>query len=312
MTAAATSPGTGRRYGVARVCQAWELPRSSFYAARQRADTAVPPVPARRRGPQPAVPDEVLLAAIRADLARSPWTGEGHREVWARLRATDGLRVSRKRVLRLMREHALLSPHRARPRRAAPHDRRITTEAPNVMWAADAARITTVRDGEVWLFGVAEHWSAELPGWHVARRGTRFEAIQALGMAVRQQFGHLSAGAARGPALRHDHGSNFMSGDFQKQIKFWGMAPSYAFVGEPETNGCIERLFRTLKEQVIHGRLFQTIEEVREAVRTFVARYNAEWLIEKNGPRSPADMRAACHEQTLRRVWTMGCVMRRA
>ena len=48
------------------------------------------------------------------DLARSPWSGEGHRKVWARLRVLDGIRVGRKRVLRLMREHALLSPHRAR------------------------------------------------------------------------------------------------------------------------------------------------------------------------------------------------------
>ena len=93
------------------------------------------------------------------------------------------------------------------------------------------------RDGKVWLFGVIEHWNAEMLGWHVAKHGTRYEAIQALGMAVRQQFGHLSAGAARGLALRHDHGSNFMADVFQKQIKFWGLAPSYAFVAEPETNG---------------------------------------------------------------------------
>ena len=131
-------------------------------------------------------------------------------------------------------------------------------------------QITTVEDGKVWLFGVAEHWNAELLGWHVAKHGTRYEAIQALGMAVRQQFGHLSAGAARGLALRHDHGSNFMADVFQKQVKFWGLAPSYAFVAEPETNGVIERLFRTLKEQAIHGRIFQTIDDVRDAVRDFV------------------------------------------
>ena len=121
-------------------------------------------------------------------------------------------------------------------------------------------------------------------------------------MAARQRFGHLGAGAARGLALRHDHGSNFMSDAFQKQIRFWGMAPSYAFVGEPETNGVIERLFRTLKEQVVHGRVFRTIDEVRGAIRTFVARYNAAWLIEKNGHRSPDAMRAAWHEQTIRRA----------
>jgi transposase InsO family protein len=300
--AEAISPASGRRYGVARVCRAWAVPRSSFHAARKPKPDSATPRPPARRGPKPAVSDEALLAAIRADLQRSPWTGEGHRKVWARLRAVDGIRVSRKRVLRLMREHALLSPHRARRRTEAAHHRRIVTEAPNVMWAADATQITTVEDGKVWLFGVAEHWNAELLGWHVAKRGTRFEAIQALGMAVRRRFGHLSAGAARGLALRHDHGSNFMADHFQKQVKFWGMAPSHAFVGEPETNGVIERLFRTLKEQVVHGRIFRTIDEVRDAIRTFVARYNAEWLIEKNGHRSPDAMRAAWQEQTVKRA----------
>ena len=189
--AEAISPAAGRPYGVARVCQVWGVPRSSFYAARAAATR--PPIAPARRGPKPAITDEDLLAAIRADLARSPWTGEGHRKVWARLRVLDGIRVSRKRVLRLMRENALLSPHRSQRRAAEAHDGSIITEAPNVMWAIDATQVTTVRDGKVWLFGVAEHWNAEFLGWHVTKRGTRFEAIQALGMAVRQQFGHLAA-----------------------------------------------------------------------------------------------------------------------
>jgi len=301
--AEAISPTTGRGYGVARVCQVWEVPRSSFYAARQAgADDTTGQLSPARRGPKPAISEADLLAAIRADLARSPWTGEGHRKVWARLRALDGLQVSRKRVLRLMRQHALLSPHRARTRPETSHERHIITAAPNIMWATDATQVTTVQDGKVWLFGVAEHWNAELLGWHVAKHGTRDEAIQALGMAVRQQFGHRSAGAARGLALRHDHGSNFMADAFQKQVRFWGLAPSYASIAEPETNGVIERLFRTLKEQAIHGRIFQTIEDVRDAVRAFVARYNAEWLIEKNGYRSPAQMRAAWQEETFKRA----------
>src|SRR3712207_9041469 len=170
---------------------------------------------------------------------RKPTTCPGNRvryKVWARLRAIDGIRVSRKRVLRLMRQHALLSPHRARPRPDAPHERRITTAAPNLMWATDATRITTVQDGKAWLFGVAEHWNAELLGWHVAKRGTRHEAIQAIGMAVRQRCGHLDAGAVRGLALRQDHGSNFMSDAFRRQLRFWGTSPSCASVGESGTN----------------------------------------------------------------------------
>lgn len=121
-------------------------------------------------------------------------------------------------------------------------------------------------------------------------------------MAVRNQFDRVDAGTARGLALRHDHGSNFMSDAFQKQIRSWGIAPSYAFVGEPQTDGVIERLFRTLKEQIVYGRIFQTVDDVRDAVRAFAARYNAEWLIEKNGHRSPDDARAAWHDQPFRRA----------
>jgi transposase InsO family protein len=301
--AQATSPASGQPYGIRRVCLAWGVPRSSFYAAQAPApDIASPTTPPARRGPKPAVPDETLLAAIRRDLERSPWTGEGHRKVWARLRVRDAICVSAKRVLRLMREHALLSPHRPRRKPDGAHQRQIITDAPNVMWATDATQVTTVLDGKVWIFGIAEHWNAELLGWHVTKSGTRFEATQALGMAVRQQFGHLSADAARGLALRHDHGSNFMAEHFQKQARFWGIAPSYAFVGEPETNGVIERFFRTMKEQVIHGRVFQTVNDVRHAVRAFAALYNAEWLLEKNGYLSPLDARAARLDTNLRRA----------
>ena len=83
------SPAAGRRYGVARVCRVWGVPRSSFYA-RARRDAGATVAPARR-GPKPAISDADLLAAIRADLARSPWSGEGHRKVWARLRVLDGI-----------------------------------------------------------------------------------------------------------------------------------------------------------------------------------------------------------------------------
>jgi putative transposase len=78
-----------------------------------------------------------------------------------------------------------------------------------------------------------------------------------------------------------------MAEDFQNQTRAWGMTPSFAFVGEPQTNGVVERFFRTLKEQVVHGRVFETLEDLRDAVRAFIARYNAQWLIEKNGHLSP-------------------------
>ena len=82
-----------------------------------------------------------------------------------------------------------------------------------------------------------------------------------------------------------------MSDHFQNQIAFFGMTPSFAFVCQPETNGVAERFIRTLKEEVVWGRIFHNAEEVRVAVRAFVARYNEHWLLEKNAYRSPAQTR---------------------
>ena len=134
------SSGADRPYGVQRVCAVWEQARSSFYHASRPVSQAV----SKRRGPRPLVSDEALLALIRDDLAASPFTGEGHRKVWGRLRFRDGHRVPRKRVLRLMRENHLLSPHRGRTKAAKAHDGKIITLAPNLMWGTDGTRAFTL------------------------------------------------------------------------------------------------------------------------------------------------------------------------
>jgi len=100
-----------------------------------------------KRGSKTAESDSALLAAIKADFAASPFSGEGHCKVWARLRVRDGIRVGRKRVLRIMRENNLLSPFRGRRGSAALHDGRICTDSPDEMWGTDGSKVFTVDDG---------------------------------------------------------------------------------------------------------------------------------------------------------------------
>ena len=108
-------------------------------------------------------------------------------------------------------------------------------------------------------------------------------------------YGALDADSARGLALRMDHGSQYLSDHFLNQIRYWGIRPSYGFVEEPETNGVAERWNRTLKEQATHGRIFQNLKEVRDAVTAFVERYNTTWRLEKLGYHTPIEAREA-HE----------------
>lgn len=120
----AHSPCAKRPYGLARVCRVWRVPRSSVYDARWKREAAARgEVHApRKRGPVGACSDEDLLRHIQAALDGSPWVGEGHRKVWARLRREGGC-TSRRRVLRIMRENGLLAPQRA----GHAHARRPTT-----------------------------------------------------------------------------------------------------------------------------------------------------------------------------------------
>jgi HTH-like domain len=156
-----TSPVTGKSYGLATVCRVWRLARSGVY----RRLSPTPAAPPQRRGPTGAMTDAALTAAIRAVLAASPFHGEGHRKVWARLRHA-GTRTSLRRVLRLMRENDLLAPSRvgsARGPRA--HDGTIIPETVDTMWGTDLTA-TFTGEGQAAVFIAVDHCSAECVGIH--------------------------------------------------------------------------------------------------------------------------------------------------
>jgi putative transposase len=285
----AASPSSDRRYGLSRVLRVWRLPRSTFYFQRAQAQRpAEPAQPRRRPGPQGPCDDATLVERIREILQASPFHGEGYRKVWARLRY-NGIRTSKERVRRLMREHGLQAPtrvgHRHGPRA---HDGTIVTERPNQMWGTDMSLTATTDEGQACVFIGVDHCTTECVGIHASKSGNRFEALEPIRQGTRERFCDYAPGIAAGLAIRHDHGSPYMSGDFQDEIKFLGMTSSPAFVREPEGNGCAERFIRTLKENLLWVRHFATIEELRLALLEFKEQYNRHWIVQRLGYRTPA------------------------
>lgn len=276
-----TSPSVQRPYGVVRVCQEWGLRRSTFYAQQGRV-TQPPRTPAKR-GPKTAYTDEALTDQIRAVITTSPFLGEGHRKIWARLRA-QGIRTSKRRVLRLMRQAGLLAPSRTlRVLGPQAHDGTVTTACPNQMWGTDATSTVTVEEGSVTVFVAVDHCTLEGVGIHAAIWATRFEALEPVRQGVRRQFGAFTAGIAAGLQIRHDHGRQYMSHDFQAELRFLGMTSSSAFVRAPEGNGVAERFIRTLKEQLLWVQTFRTVEDLRHALQAWLVTYNEQWLVERHG-----------------------------
>ena len=169
------SPGTQRPYPLTMICAVYRVPRSSVYAAGVPTG---PPARASKPGPKTRHSDAEVVEAIRAVLAACPFHGEGYRKIRARL-AHRGLRLGGKRVLRLMRTHRLLAPRRLGPPNGNPaHDGTIITDRPDVMWGTDATRFYTERDGWCWFFGAIDHAVDEIVGWHTAKIGDRWAALE--------------------------------------------------------------------------------------------------------------------------------------
>ena len=216
----------------------WERSRSALYAkCRKRGDGPA------RRGPPPALSDAQLLAAIRSDLARSPFQGEGHRST--RGCGSYGVRVSRTRVLRVMRAQGLLSPHRGGRVTRKRTTGRLSLRRPTS--CGDRRRAGVHRGGRwVWL----DHWNAECVGWHVCKVGSRFAALD----RSRKGSGDSTARSRRTwPAGWHG----------------WTTAASICQTTsstipqlrrEPETNGVVDGI--ALKEQAIYAVLSQFVAAV--------------------------------------------------
>jgi putative transposase len=284
----AVAASLARPVGLAPVCDELGIPRSTLYAQKA---TASRDEPTGKRGPRPLIPDVALLAAIRGVLTDPPFLGEGYRKVHARLRHAR-LRADRERIRHLMRQHGLQAPGRPR-RELGPrvHDGTITTSMPDQMWGTDATSVLLLDGQQATVFGVYDHCTCELMGIHAALKADRFEAITTLQQATRKAFGSVEKGIAADLKLRHDNGSQFVSRAFQAELRFLGMESSPSFVRAPEGNGCIERFWRTLKEQLLWIQTFATVEALNQALQSFQAHYNQNWLIGRHGHRAPSAVR---------------------
>jgi transposase InsO family protein len=202
------------------------------------------------------------------------------------------MRVGKNRVLRLMRREQLLAPvRRGHPHGDRSHSGTIVTERPNELWGTDATKFYTRREGWCWFFGAIDHCVGDIVGWHVAKKGDRWAALEPIRQGVRELFLVYAPKVALGLGLRHDWGPQYTAHQFAGELAWLGIRSTPALVGEPACNGVMERWIRTLKEECLYPHDFETLEEARQVIAAFVERYNREWLLERHGHRAPADVR---------------------
>ena len=156
-------------------------------------------------------------------------------------------------------ESGLLAPHRVGRNQEKTHEATIVTDKVNAMRGNrhEPDRFT-LEEVAAYVFVAVEHANSEII--------VTTPPVQPIASRRRSRSGRGCIGACQRPSrpegagmgLRHDHGSNYMSGDFQDEIKCLGIEASPSFVREPEGNGVAERFIRTLKENLLWVRTFKT------------------------------------------------------
>jgi transposase InsO family protein len=276
---------------VSLLCATFALSRAAYYAAQRppaRREGNVVPLPKRPRHTSA----EVVLAAIRVVIAREPaW---GVRKVWATLKR-DGLKVSRKRVWALMHAHGLVLARDHEPGET-PRGH-VAVPEPNRRIATDFTTCWTKRDGVVAIVPTIDCGCRS-----VGLVVTKDQHGPAVLASVRQMLVWAFGSPENVPAgveLRSDHGPQYTGSDCADLCDEWNLLHTYAPVGRPTGNAVVERVIRTLKEEVVWLRDWESIDELRAALEAWVKRYNEQRPHQALGWKTPAEYRAERLSTTL-------------
>lgn len=232
---------------------------SGYYAWRQRDPSAH------------AQQDAALLEQIRSFHHASRGT-YGVPRIQRNLRAA-GVKVSRKRIARLMKQAGLRGVSRRKwirttvrseTGRPAPDlvQRQFVATAPNQLWVADITYIPTWA-GMLYLAVVLDVWSRRVIGWAMETHLRTELVLAALNMAVDQRRPHQ--------VIHHsDQGCQYTAVGFGLRCRAAGVRPSMGSVGDCYDNALAESFFATLECELLDRVTLRTPAEGRLAVFDFI------------------------------------------
>ena len=281
-------------YGVAPMCRALGVTRAGYYAWKDR---------------EPS--EHELKDAQLGGLIEEIYVGSrllyGSPKVYQAL-AWRGVRTSRKRVARIMRERGMRGVTRAASRRGRDVEKRasqansapdlvkrdFSADGPNELWLAD---ITYVRTYQGWLYlaVVMDVWSRMIVGWSMGPHITAELADDALKMAIARRR------PGEGCIHHSDHGSQYVSLLIGKTMCDNGIRPSMGSVSSPWDNAVTESLMGIFKTECVHARTFDSREqaslEIFEYIECF---YNSVRIHSALGWVSPREFESRASEGRLR------------
>jgi putative transposase len=263
---------------VTMLCRCLRVTRSGFYAWRRRPESTHTATDRRLR----------VLVHASFDASHQRY---GSPRILADL-ADQDVWVSRKRVVRLMREEGLhararkrfkgttMSDH-AQPVAANVLNQEFTADAPNQRWVADTSEFLIGENGKIYVAAVLDLYSRFVVGWAVSAVNDRHLVIKALEMSLKRR------GPAAGLLHHSDQGSPYASDDYQAVLTAAGMTGSMSRRGNCFDNAVMESFFSTVKAEL--GEHFETYGIAKEQLFDYIeAFYNQRRRHSTLGQISPA------------------------
>jgi putative transposase len=237
----------------------------------------------RKQSDSVTLRNEYLLERIKGIKAEHPFWG--YRRVWAYFRYIDGFIVNKKRVYRLMREHNLtVKPNRRLMAKRVSESPKPRPDRPRQWWGIDMTKVMT-NTGWVYVVIVLDWYTKKIVGHYSGKHARTAEWLEALERGLNREF----PGGVRGHELKlmSDNGSQPTSLSFMKACSKLDVEQVFTSYNNPKGNADTERMIRTMKEELIWLREWESERELGHELDKWVQYYNRSYLHSALGYRTP-------------------------
>jgi putative transposase len=250
------------------MCALYGVTRGGFYAWQRRA-------PSDR-----SMLDQSLIERVRQVHADSRGY-YGSPRVAGKLRQ-QGMAIGQRRVARLMRLACIQGRSARLYRRSKVAQRAFFASVPNHQREVQLSAVNQVWVGDVTYLKVAHQWrylavvmdkhSRRIVGWSLSERRDAQLTQAALANAVRRRS------ASAGLVFHTDRGIEYAAHDFKGKLAEHGFVQSMNRPGKMNDNAHMESFFHSMKCEALHGLKFDTDDQLRQALVSYINFYNQQRL----------------------------------
>ena len=210
----------------------------------------------------------------------------GYRRMWAYLKYVDNLEINKKRVFRLMQKHGLLvkTDTKLKAKRTSGRSKP-RPDRPNQWWGTDMTKVMVSGFGWMYITVVLDWHTKKIVGYYAGEQCRGKHWLEALNEAVNLQF--PDGVRDHGLCLMSDNGSQPTSKGYMAACQNLGIHQAFTSYNNPKGNADTERVFRTMKEELLWLREWTSPFELVGTLKAWIQYYNEEYLHSTLGYKPP-------------------------